>query len=276
MKKRTFNSIGKALSASLAIVLASCLIFQEQTQKNTSSTSTTKTTTTVEETKNETKAETQNLVHSIQFQTNEQENIDISTLSVYDLDSLLEDVKLSRTNPIFFATSKAGPPPAVNNTYKAHLKKGDPNNPQKETVNLSKIEESGWVEITAKLKSFHLLQTTSSVILSKDDGSKTEFRGLNKQQIEEALLQIDNSKMDMVTLSTSKSLAPATVKRPSIYQLEITPNSGDKISIDLSNMPNHLWQIQKSVLLGLAEPDIYMDYSKAGELVHEAGLFGTP
>ena len=112
--------MGKIGSASLAIVLAGCLILREQTQQNPPANTQMQTNTSIETTV----SAPQQLVHQILFQVNAEESIDISTISIFELGNLLHDTEMSRTNPIFFATSKAGPPPAVNNTYRIHLKKG--------------------------------------------------------------------------------------------------------------------------------------------------------
>ena len=247
--------------------MAGCLIFQEQKKKNASSQS-------IEQTPTNTGiAQPKKLVHTILLQVNLEPNIDITTLSSFELTRIVADVNLSRTNPTFFATSKAAPPPAVSSTYKINIQKGDPKAPTDETINLTTIEEPAWLEISRKLKLFHLINTTSSITLTSGSGLKTDLRTLDQQQLEATLKKINKDDKDMVTLSTSKSLAPDRV--PETYALELTLKSGEKVSMEIENRPEE-WGAQKSLLMGLADPNIYMDYSGAGKLVHPKGPFETP
>ena len=283
MQNRTVSVLGKITSASLAAGLASCLIFQEQKQKNISSAPDLQSVTPNGEpsirsvpaiiiTETETKDLPQNLVHSIQLQTNEQEKMALSSLSFAELEHFLDETDLSRSDPIFFATSKAAPPPAVTSSYQMYIQKGDASNPKEEIVHLSTIDHAAWEEIKRKLHIFQLIHATESIVLIKD-GRKIPFNGHNKPEFEMAFGHVEHSKHDRVSFATSKSGMPTI---PIEYQLEINSKAEEKITLDLSNMSSEEWSLQRYLLTEWLDRAIYMDYSDAGKLKHTNDSFMLP
>ena len=283
MQNRTVSVLGKITSASMAAGLASCLIFQEQKQKNISADPDLQTITlngdqgirsatviTITETEN--RALPQNLVHSIQLQVNAQEKKELSSLSFASLEHFLDEADLSRSDPIFFATSKAAPPPAVTSSYQMYIQKGDASNPQEEIVHLSTIDNAAWEEIKRKLHIFQLIYATSDVVLIKN-GTNIAFDGRNQHAFEMAFRQVEHSKYDTVSFATSKSGIPTV---PIEYQLEITSKAEEKITMDLSKMSPEEWSSQRYILEAWLARAIYMDYSDAGERKDINSSFGLP
>ena len=181
--------MGKILSAAFAIVMAGCLIFQEQAKKTPVLQNSTA------QDSVPTQQEPQSIVQSMQIDVADSygapHSVDISNVAGRELEQLLVDISISRTDPTFFATSKSGPPPAASRTYTMRLKKGETS--QKETVNLSKIEEKAWQDIYTKIRIFHVQKMVSSVVLVNTTGKEVDLLKSTQEDIQNLVLEIEKT-----------------------------------------------------------------------------------
>lgn len=140
---------GKIFAAVSAIVLAGCLISNEQKKKNedpqlelthiSSSKSITYDTL------------VQDLSRGQMYIKEKNETLDVSRLSQEKLDELLQSIEYSRLSPEFFATSKSLPPRGVNSIFYIETWKDG----KSENLNLTKMSLTDWKVYKENIKNFH-------------------------------------------------------------------------------------------------------------------------
>jgi hypothetical protein len=145
---------GKVIAAVSAIVLAGCLIKNEQDKKNAQGNarpnlthiSTSKSALIDRDFAGkpitELRIKVVNRITTIAY---------VSMLNETQLNKLLNDVELSRLNPEFFATSKSAPPKAISSEYILEEHKGK----NSQDINLTKLQQKYWEGYKAKILAYH-------------------------------------------------------------------------------------------------------------------------
>lgn len=189
---------GKIIAASSAIVLAGCLIKNEQDKRNVENIdspvlthiSTSKSLTIdndfIKSTVTDYKIKQQEKVLTTMAH--------VSMLSEKQLTELINNVELSRMGPEFFATSKSAPPKAVRNVYILEEHRGKTS----QDINLTKLQQKHWELYKAKILVFHKNQKKNTTFIHS-----SKAPALAPDDI------ISNKpKEDPTYFSTSKSMLP--------------------------------------------------------------------
>jgi len=259
MKKTMFIRSGQILSATAAIVIAGCLIKNEQNASPTGNVNPK----TIEETPVEILKHADNtantvssdlanaVVEEVSMIIDDKHTV-ISKLSAEEFTELLEKANREVTEPTFFNTSKSGLPSVEETTHLIHIQKKE----HVQVVHYSYLHSQKWSMLKNDLARFHAektstqpstCETITSIIYTKDNNAPIELHKQQNQSIRDTVLEIDQERNTRLILFSSSKSLPPKVESPE-YKFTVT-KEGKKEDLSPLYLDEKQWDtLRKDIL----------------------------